>query len=133
MRSLRQRYPFLMVDRVLEHEPDRRIKGIKLVTINEPYFAGHFPDEPVMPGVMIVEAMTQTAGLIYSDAESGYLVALNNVKFTRFVTPGDVLVIEAEALERVGPFAKARVRATVDGQEVSRAEISYKFMSRGRE
>jgi 3-hydroxyacyl-[acyl-carrier-protein] dehydratase len=116
-----------MVDRVVEYEPAQYIRTIKLVTINEPYFTGHFPQEPIMPGVMIAEAMGQSAGLLF-EAFSGYMVAMNNVKFSQFIRPGDVLEIEAHAQERWGTFVKARARGYVAGQEVCRGEFTLQIL-----
>jgi 3-hydroxyacyl-[acyl-carrier-protein] dehydratase len=105
MKILPHRYPFLLVDRVVEHDPGKKIVGIKNVTINEPFFPGHFPGHPVMPGVLQIEAMAQVGGILAylaSDDEIRkkvcYFVAIDNAKFRRPVMPGDQLRIEMEAL-----------------------------------
>jgi len=103
MRILPHRFPFLMVDRILEMEPGKRIVGIKNVTINEPFFQGHFPGHPVMPGVLIIEAMAQVAGILAylsSDEEIrkkvSYFMAIDNARFRKPVVPGDQLRLEME-------------------------------------
>ena len=127
---LPHRYPFLMVDGILEMERGKRIVGIKNVTINEPYFQGHFPGKPIMPGVMIVEAMAQMAGLLFSqDAFSqdqvSMLLSMDNVKLRRPVVPGDQLVLEAEA-ERVKQRTfQVRARALVDGKVAAEADLRF--------
>lgn len=128
---LPHRYPFLMVDRVLELEPDRRIVAIKNVTINEPYFVGHFPHVPVMPGVMIVEAMAQAAGILSfesmgrrSDSHSVYyFVGIDGARFKRPVGPGDQLRLEVDILRVSRAIGKYAARATVDGNLVAEAEL----------
>src|SRR4026208_2266171 len=117
---LPHRYPMLLVDRILELEPER-IVGIKNVTANEPFFAGHFPDFPVMPGVLILEAMAQTAGVLVlksiPDGESKLvlLVSVEYAKFRRPVVPGDQLRLELTMLKRKASVAKMSGKATVDG------------------
>src|SRR5208283_300477 len=124
---LPHRYPMLLVDSILELE-EERIVGIKNVTVNEPFFNGHFPEFPVMPGVMIVEAMAQTAGILVlksiPDRESKLvlLVSIDAAKFRRPVVPGDQLRIEMMVIRRKGSVAKMAGRATVDGVLVSEAE-----------
>ena len=125
---LPHRYPFLLVDRILELEPER-IVGIKNVTANEPFFPGHFPDFPVMPGVLIVEAMAQTAGVLVlksiPDRESKLvlLVSIESAKFRKPVVPGDQLRIEMSVIRRKGSVAKMAGRATVNGVLVAEAEV----------
>jgi beta-hydroxyacyl-ACP dehydratase FabZ len=134
-RILPHRYPFLLVDRILELEPGR-IVGIKNVTVNEPFFPGHFPDFPVMPGVLIVEAMAQTAGVLVlksiSDRESKlvYLVSIERAKFRKPVVPGDQLRIEMSVIRRKGSVAKMAGRATVDGVLVAEAEVMCKLQDK---
>src|SRR5581483_8942932 len=117
---LPHRYPFLLVDRIEEIEPER-IVGIKNVTINEPFFPGHFPDFPVMPGVLIVEAMAQTAGVLVlanmpdRDNKLVFLVAIENARFRKPVVPGDTLRIEMTVVKRRSNVAKMAGRALVDG------------------
>jgi 3-hydroxyacyl-[acyl-carrier-protein] dehydratase len=125
------RYPFLLVDRILEIEAGQRIVGIKNVSINEIYFQGHFPHQPVMPGVLICEAMAQVGAVLahYSrgEADDGrvlVLTGLDRVKFKRPVEPGDQLRLELTSLKRRGDFWKMQGVATVDGKIVAQAEIS---------
>lgn len=131
MRFLPHRYPFLLVDRILELEPDRRIVGLKNVTINEQFFQGHFPGAPVMPGVLIIEAMAQVAGvLIYRDLPEKdkkliYFTGIENAKFRRPVVPGDQLRIEMELLNRRNNFGKMQGRATVEGKLVAEAVVLF--------
>lgn len=125
------RYPFLLVDRILEIQGDQRIVGIKNVTFNEPFFQGHFPHRPVMPGVLVCEAMAQV-GAIFAYASRGgadhdkvfMLTGLDRVKFKRPVEPGDQLRLELTSLRRRGSFWKMRGVAMVDGKIVAQAEIS---------
>jgi 3-hydroxyacyl-[acyl-carrier-protein] dehydratase len=129
---LPHRYPFLLVDRILELEPER-IVGIKNVTANEPFFVGHFPEFPVMPGVLIVEAMAQTAGVLVlksipdRDNKLVLLVSIDAARFRRPVVPGDQLRIEMSVIRRKGTVAKMAGRATVDGVLVAEAEVMCKL------
>lgn len=126
---LPHRYPFLLVDRILEVEGTRRIVGIKNVTINEPYFQGHFPGHPIMPGVLIVEAMAQTGGLLLLEQVPDrtnkvvYFMALDAVKFRKPVLPGDQLRMEVEMLQFRGKVARMKGTALVDGQVATEAEM----------
>ncbi len=129
---LPHRYPFLLVDRIVEMEPER-IVGIKQITANEPQFTGHFPDFPVMPGVLIVEAMAQCAGvLVLKSMEDRHnklvlLVAIENARFRRPVVPGDTLRMEMKILKRKASVAKMAGVATVDGVVVAEAEVMCKL------
>ncbi len=129
---LPHRYPFLLVDRIIEMEPER-IVGIKCVTANEPFFQGHFPDFPVMPGVLIVEAMAQAAGvLVLKQMEDRanklvLLVAIENARFRRPVVPGDTLRMEMKVIKRKASVAKMAGVATVDGVVVAEAEVMCKL------
>jgi len=129
---LPHRYPLLLVDRIVEIEPER-IVGIKNVTANEPHFTGHFPDFPVMPGVMIVEAMAQCAGvLVLQSLEDRanklvLLVAIENARFRKPVIPGDTLRMEMKILKRKASVAKMAGVATVDGTVVAEAEVMCKL------
>jgi len=130
LQVLPHRYPFLLVDRILEIEEGKRVVGLKNVTINEPFFQGHFPGHPIMPGVLIIEAMAQTGGMLLmrtvSDPSSKvvYFMSLDNVKFRRPVKPGDALRLELEVLQIRGTMCKMRGVATVDGQVVTEAEMA---------
>jgi UDP-3-O-[3-hydroxymyristoyl] N-acetylglucosamine deacetylase/3-hydroxyacyl-[acyl-carrier-protein] dehydratase len=130
MRVLPHRYPFLLVDRILEIEKGKRVVGIKNVTINEPFFQGHFPGHPIMPGVLIVEAMAQVGGMLLlgpmEDPESKvvYFMSLDNVRFRKPVKPGDQIVFEVEIIQIRGKIAKTRGVARVDGEVVAEAEMA---------
>jgi beta-hydroxyacyl-ACP dehydratase FabZ len=131
MRFLPHRYPFLMVDRVLQIDGDRRAVAIKNVSINEPYFVGHYPGQPIMPGVMILEAMAQLSGLLVGrQVEAGgkvaVLLSMDRVKLRRPVRPGDQLLLEAETVHVHSRTGHCRCRAMV-GQELA-AEAEIKFM-----
>jgi len=129
---LPHRYPFLLVDRIVELEAER-IVGIKNVTVNEPFFTGHFPDFPVMPGVLIVEAMAQAAGVLVlksipdRDSKLVLLVAIENARFRKPVVPGDTLRLEMTVIKRRSNVAKMAGRATVDGVLVAEAEVMCKL------
>jgi beta-hydroxyacyl-ACP dehydratase FabZ len=129
MELLPHRYPFLLVDRILEVQGTQKIIGLKNVTINEPFFQGHFPGHPIMPGVLIVEAMAQTGGLLLmelvKDRENKvvYFMSLDAVKFRKPVIPGDQLRMEIEMLQFRGKIAKMKGVALVDGQIATEAEM----------
>jgi 3-hydroxyacyl-[acyl-carrier-protein] dehydratase len=129
---LPHRYPFLLVDRIVEIEAER-IVGIKNVTVNEPFFQGHFPEFPVMPGVMIVEAMAQTAGILVlrgipdRDNKLVFLVSVDAARFRKPVVPGDQLRIEMNVIRRKGTVAKMAGTATVNGVLVAEAEVMCKL------
>jgi UDP-3-O-[3-hydroxymyristoyl] N-acetylglucosamine deacetylase/3-hydroxyacyl-[acyl-carrier-protein] dehydratase len=132
------RYPFLLVDRIIEMEERKRIVGIKNVTINEPFFQGHFPGHPVMPGVLIIEAMAQTGGLLLMSLITGddhrekvvYFMSLDNVKFRRPVVPGDQLRCELELLKFGGKMCRMKGVAYVDGNVVCEAEMMAAVVDR---
>jgi len=130
-KSVPHRFPFLLVDRIIEIHGSEKIVGIKNVSINEQFFQGHFPDRPVMPGVLICEAMAQVGAIFAHNARGGVadnkvfvLTGLDNVKFKRPVEPGDQLRMELNCLKRRGSFWKMQGTATVDGKLVAQAEIS---------
>ena len=128
LKVLPHRYPFLLVDRIIEMEPGVRIVGIKNVTINEPFFEGHFPGHPIMPGVLIVEAMAQVGGMLlmsaFENPESKvvYFTALDGVRFRKPVLPGDQIRFEVEVVQVRGKTCRTRGQAFVDGQVVCEAE-----------
>jgi len=132
---LPHRFPFLLVDRIIELE-DERIVGIKNVTVNEPFFAGHFPSFPVMPGVLIVEAMAQTAGILVlrsipdRDSKLVFLVSVDYARFRKPVVPGDQLRLEMKMMRRKGTVVKMSGKATVDGVLVAEAEVMCKLENR---
>lgn len=124
-RILPHRYPFLLVDRILELEPDRRVVGLKNVTANEPFFAGHFPGRPVMPGVLIVEVLAQTAGVLMGEA-SGLIpmfMGIDKARFRRPVKPGDQLRLEVEVLRKRRSVCRVAGRAFVGEDLVAEAEM----------
>ena len=133
---LPHRYPFLLVDRVLEVEPGRRAVGLKNVTINEPFFIGHFPGRPIMPGVLLLEAMAQVAGvLLLHELENRhdkliYFTGIDSAKFRRPVVPGDQVRIEVEILKRRSWTCKLRANASVEGQLAAEAEILSAMVDR---
>lgn len=131
MDCLPHRYPFLLVDRVLTSEPGRFIRALKNVTANEAFFVGHFPGFPVMPGVLIIEALAQTAAILSqltresrSDAKSLiFFAGIDNARFRRQVVPGDQLILEAEVIRIVRGIGKYRTRALVDGEVAAEGEL----------
>ena len=133
---LPHRPPFLLVDRIIELEPDKRIVGIKNVSMNEPFFVGHFPSYPVMPGVLIVEAMAQTGGILVMygvpDASQRLVLfaSIEEAKFRRPVRPGDQLRMEVEVLSRKTTFARMKGKAFVDGELACEAIVLCKIMGR---
>lgn len=128
---LPHRYPFLMIDRVLEHTPGSDITAIKNVTCNEPFFQGHFPGRPVMPGVLIIEAMAQAAGVLVfrtagaepTDDSTFYFVGIDKARFRAPVVPGDQLVLKARFVRRIRTIWLFNTEASVDGKNVASAEM----------
>jgi len=132
---LPHRYPFLLVDRVLELQPQRRIVAIKNVTSNEDYFNGHFPQRPVMPGVLLIESMAQASGLVMLAEEKHrgkipFFVGIDNARFRRPVVPGDQLLIEADVLKIRGSVCVVYSRALVEDEVVAEARLMFVLTSR---
>ncbi len=130
MEIIPHRQPFLLIDTIEELEPGKRAVGKKCVTYNEPFFAGHFPREPVMPGVLIVEALAQTGAVaILSQPDfkgkTAYFGAINNARFKQKVVPGDVLMLELEIVKQKGPIGIGTAKATVNGKVAVQAELTF--------
>lgn len=124
------RYPFLLIDTIEELEPGVRALGKKCVSMNEPYFQGHFPGNPVMPGVLIVEALAQVGAVaILSQPEfqgkTAYFAGIDKARFRRKVIPGDILTLETEIIKVKGPVGVGRAIATVDGEKAAEAELTF--------
>lgn len=135
MNILPHRYPFLMVDRIIGFEGENKCRGVKNVTINEPYFQGHFPGHPIMPGVLQLEAMAQVASIVLlrmpgNEGKIGYFMSADKVKWRRPVLPGDTVVIDTEILKAKRSIATALGRCTVNGQVVSEAELMFSLVPR---
>lgn len=117
-----------MVDKILSLEEGKKVVGKKNVTINEPFFQGHFTDEPIMPGVMILETMAQIGGFVFNiENERGYVIGVDKAKFKKVVIPGDTLIVEATLIQKFGSMGKVNAVAKVDDIEVASAEITYNF------
>lgn len=134
IRTLPHRYPFLLVDRVLELEPGQRIVAIKNVTMNEPHFTGHWPDNPIMPGVLILEAMAQAGGIMLlcvagDRNKTPFFAGVDEVRWRRQVRPGDQLVLEATLERRKGNIGKTRTRASVDGEVACEGVFTFALES----
>jgi beta-hydroxyacyl-ACP dehydratase FabZ len=134
MRRLPHRYPFLLIDRIIKIVPGEEIVALKNVTMNEPFFQGHFPARPVMPGVLIMEALAQAGGVLASEirgpdkqGEIIYFMGMDHVRFRRPVVPGDQLILEARVLKMRSKVAKMAGRALVEGQMVAEAELMASF------
>lgn len=135
MRILPHRYPFLMVDRIIECRGETHCTGVKNVSVNEPYFAGHFPGHPIMPGVLQLEAMAQVSSVLMmrkpeNAGKIGYFMSADNVKWRRPVLPGDTLFIETEIIRMRGSIGQTRCRCLVNGEVVSEAELKFAVMDR---
>jgi 3-hydroxyacyl-[acyl-carrier-protein] dehydratase len=133
MATLPHRFPFLLVDKIVELEPGKRAVGVKNVTYNENFFAGHFPDRPTMPGVLIVEAMAQVGGILLlattgNEGKIALFAGIDKVRFRRMVVPGDQLVSEVEIIRVKGSFGKVRVTGRVDGQVAAEGEYTFVLM-----
>ena len=137
LKQLPHRYPFLMVDRVLESDKGKTIKALKNVTINEPFFEGHFPHRPVMPGVLMLEALAQAAALLAFDALDAspddqsvyYFAGIDSARFKRPVEPGDQLLLEVELLRMKAGIFKFKTRASVAGETAVEAELTCAMRS----
>jgi 3-hydroxyacyl-[acyl-carrier-protein] dehydratase len=134
MKHLPHRYPFLLVDRILEWTPDKKLTGLKNVTFNEPFFQGHFPGTPIMPGVLIVEAMAQAGGVLamasmpdFTEGTLMYFMGLDQVRFRKPVVPGDQLIIEVEIIKKRARVIKLSGVAKVDGQVAAEAQLMASF------
>lgn len=133
-RLLPHRYPFLLVDRIEDVDGDASARGIKNVTVNEPHFPGHFPGNPIMPGVLIVEGMAQTAGAVVASHHAAqkpnavYLMTLDGVKFRKPVVPGDVLEYQIQKRRQVRNIFKYDCTATVRGEKVAQAQVTAMMM-----
>ena len=136
MKCLPHRYPMLLVDRILEFEAEKRIVGIKNVTINEPFFQGHFPGHPIMPGVLLIEAMAQVGGLLLMESEEDpenlvvYFMSMDRVKWRKPVVPGDQVVFEVELLQRRGRVFRIGGVGRVEGKVVVEGELTAKVMEK---
>ncbi|MCC5849350.1 MAG: 3-hydroxyacyl-ACP dehydratase FabZ [Verrucomicrobia bacterium] len=130
MVTLPHRYPFLLVDRILETDGDTHIVGMKNVSANEPYFQGHFPNNPVMPGVLQLEAMAQVAGILLNkrnerEGQIAYFSSIDNARFRKVVRPGDTLIMEIELLKVRLNLAKVHATAKVNGETVSEGDLMF--------
>lgn len=136
---LPHRYPFLLIDKIVDIDGDESATGIKNVTINEPHFTGHFPGQPIMPGVLIIEAMAQTAGAISILASGSnkpsivYFMTIDNAKFRKPVVPGDRMEIKVQKIKKRGPLSKYGCIAIVDGAKVAEAEVTAMIIAAGEE
>lgn len=127
---LPHRYPFLLVDRITELVPGKRVVGLKNITVNEPFFQGHFPQRAIMPGVLIIEVMAQIGGVMILSVEEhrgklAYIGTVDNAKFRRPVVPGDTLEVEVELLRLRGNMGKVKCVARVGGEDAAEAEIMF--------
>lgn len=130
MNTLPHRYPFLLVDRILESDWDTRIVGLKNITVNEPFFQGHFPGNPVMPGVLQMEAMAQVAGILLNkrnnrDGQIAYFSSIDKARFRKVVRPGDTLIMEIVMIKIRLNLAKVQATAKVNGELVSEGELMF--------
>lgn len=131
LKCLPHRYPLLLVDKIISLEPNKKIIAIKNVTFNEPHFLGHFPEHPIMPGVLIIEALAQAGALMVTCAKDFkaedklvYFMSIDGAKFRKPVIPGDVLELQVEAMQNRGSVWKLNAIAKVDGTKVSEAQLS---------
>lgn len=127
---LPHRHPFLLIDKIIDFEEDKSIIGIKNVSVNEEFFNGHFPDHPVMPGVLIIEALAQTGAVLVlmrpeNKGKIAFFAGIDNVRFKRQVVPGDQLKLEIEVIKLKSSVGKCNARATVDGEVVCQGELMF--------
>lgn len=139
LKSLPHRYPLLLVDKVIEFEENKKIVAIKNVTFNEPHFLGHFPNHPIMPGVLIIEALAQAGALMVTCAHDFkaedklvYFMSIDGAKFRKPVVPGDVLELHVEAIQNRGNVWKLSAQAKVDGVKVSEAQLSAMIVDKDK-
>ncbi|MFT6077038.1 MAG: 3-hydroxyacyl-[acyl-carrier-protein] dehydratase [Myxococcota bacterium] len=140
LKSIPHRYPLLLVDKIIDMEENKSIVGIKNVTFNEPHFMGHFPDKPIMPGVLIVEAMAQTASVMVMNSGGRslednivYFMSIDNAKFRKPVVPGDVLELHVEVTQNRGAVWKFSGVAKVEGQKVAEASFSAMIVDKTKQ
>jgi 3-hydroxyacyl-[acyl-carrier-protein] dehydratase len=140
LKSIPHRYPILLVDKIIAMEENKNIVGIKNVTFNEPHFMGHFPDKPIMPGVLIIEAMAQTASVMVMnsggrslDDSLVYFMSIDNAKFRKPVVPGDVLELHIKVVQNRGAVWKMAGIAKVEGQKVAEAEFSAMIIDKAKQ
>ncbi len=140
LKSIPHRYPLLLVDKIIAIEENKSIVGIKNVTFNEPHFTGHFPDKPIMPGVLIIEAMAQTASVMVMNSDGRtledslvYFMSIDNAKFRKPVIPGDVLELHIEVLQNRGAVWKMAGIAKVGGTKVAEAEFSAMIVDKAKQ
>jgi len=124
---LKQRYPFLLIDKIIEYEEGKRAVVIKCVTINEIFFQGHFPDKPIMPAVLIIEAMAQASEVIFGKKQKhiGFLTSIYNARFKKPVVPGDQLVLESKVVQRVKNLVRVEAIAKVKNAIVAKADLGF--------
>lgn len=139
IKSIPHRYPLLLVDKIIAMEAGKKVVGIKNVTFNEPHFMGHFPEHPIMPGVLIVEAMAQTSAIMVvkssdfkPEEKLVYFMSIDNVKFRKPVIPGDVLELHVETIQNRGPVWKFKGEGIVSGQKVAQAEFSAMLVDKNK-
>lgn len=137
MKILPHRYPFLMVDRIIELVPGERATGVKNITVNEPFFPGHFPDRPVMPGVLMIECMAQVGACAMLSLEKfkdrlAVMAGVDQMRFKRQAVPGDVLLISTDIIRVMGNIGKGRGKITIDGELVCSGEFLFAIEPAGR-
>ena len=123
---LQHRYPFLLIDRILELEEKKKVKAQKCITVDEEFFQGHFPGKPVMPGMLVIEAMAQASAFIIGDEWfTGFLTGIYKARFKKPVVPGDTLILESEFMQRVKNLARVKATAKVNGEIAVKAELGF--------